>query len=283
VTPTGTTQSTGHGAGWVVGDRRPGATISMLCFPCAGSGASMFRDWSMRALPDVAVYSVQLPGREKRYGEPPFRRLGPLIDAAIADFERWIEPPFVLLGHSMGALLAFETARRLRDRGRSAPVLIVACACPAPHLPPSGVPAHTLSDVELVRQLKAKRTVAQQTLFDDPDLIGVVLPTIRADIELVETYSAAPGPPLSCPILAVGGNADTDGPRESLEAWRQHTIADFSTTVIPGDHFFITETTTVLPMLLERVRRLAARPVVARVQNPIAGAEGDLSWQLSKN
>ena len=126
--------------------RRPDATFRLYCFPHSGGSAGEFVRWA-DAMPEVEVLGIQLPGRGARLHEPSFTRMEPLVDAIVSEID--FRGPFAFFGHSLGAMVAYEVARKLRDTGRPQPEWIFASASPAPHLPRTDPPIHQLSDDEL--------------------------------------------------------------------------------------------------------------------------------------
>jgi medium-chain acyl-[acyl-carrier-protein] hydrolase len=227
---------------------RPAADpqVRLFCIPFAGRGASFFARW-WEALPaTIDVCAIQLPGRENRLHTPPLASVTE-VAAALADaISGYLDVPYALLGHSMGALVAFELARTLDERGQPPPIRVFVSAHRAPHLP-SPVPAvHALPDGPFLDILQTRYGAIPAVLRRDADLMAVYLKVLRADIGMVERYQFAQRPPLRCPISAFGGDLDRLLPREALEPWREHTTGIFSLRMMPGDHFFIASATTAV-------------------------------------
>lgn len=239
---------------WFVGGA-PQATapIRLFCFPFAGGGASVFRGWG-RELPGVDVIAVQPPGREDRYGEKPYTNLRELTaDLAVA-IEPWLDRPAVFFGHSMGGSIAYQLATELQGRGRSPQMLIIS-ARPAPHLPPDRKPIHALSDEGFVAELK-KLDGTPAAVLENRELMEFLLPTLRADFELCDTYVADRDATVPMPVLLFGGLEDQTAGREKLEAWRRYTTGEVTVEMFPGNHFFVqTQRTAVLASIY---RSLAA-------------------------
>jgi medium-chain acyl-[acyl-carrier-protein] hydrolase len=150
----------------------------------------------------------------------------------------YLDKPFICFGHSMGALISFELARFLRHDLRCQLLhLFVSGRC-APHIPAPNPPIYTLSDLELRETLRRFNGTPTEVL-DNEELMRLLLPTLRADFKALETYHYTPSAPLECPITALGGLHDPEVSIDSLEAWREHTIAPFSTHMFSGDHFFL--------------------------------------------
>jgi medium-chain acyl-[acyl-carrier-protein] hydrolase len=181
---------------------------------------------------------VQLPGRESRLREPPFDRLAPLVDALAGALEPYTDLPFAFYGYSNGALVSFELTRELRRRGKRQPVHVFAAACPAPHLPDRDPPVHDMPDDELIAEMRRLNGTPDEILQND-ELMSLLIPLMRADAAIHETYVHAEEEPLDVPITAVGGLSDPKAQREDMEAWRLHTRGEFSVRMVQGDHFFI--------------------------------------------
>lgn len=214
------------------------ARLRLFCFPYAGGGASIFRAWQQSLPPEVDVCPVQLPGRESRLGEPAFDRLAPLVRTLAGVLAPYMGLPFAFYGYSNGALISFELARELRRRGMREPAHVFAAACPAPHLPDRDPPIHQLPDDELIAELRRLNGTPDEIL-QNAEIMQLLIPLMRADAAIHETYVHEPEEPLDVPITAVGGVNDPKATREDMEAWRRHTRADFGLRMMAGDHFFI--------------------------------------------
>jgi medium-chain acyl-[acyl-carrier-protein] hydrolase len=225
---------------FVVPPRRPAprASLRLFCFPGAGGGASIFRAWSEGFPPEIEVYAVQLPGREGRWMEPPFTRVQPLVESLAQALSRWVDKPFAFFGHSMGALISFELARYLRRTKDLGPIHLLASAYPAPHRPDRFPQLHHLPEPELLEELRRLNGTPEEIL-QNRELMALLLPTIRADCALCETYVHAIEPPLDCAISAYIGEHDPRVRYEDAAAWCYHTRQPFTLRVFPGHHFFL--------------------------------------------
>ncbi|MEO8593992.1 MAG: alpha/beta fold hydrolase [Candidatus Solibacter sp.] len=219
-------------------DRDTKARIRLFCFPYAGGGASLYRSWKSPTPGSFEVWPVQLPARENRINETPFTRLDPLIVALEHALLRHVQHPFAFFGHSLGGLIAFELACRLRSNHGIVPAHLFVSGRSAPHIVDADEPMHTLPDPELKRRLRKLNGTPEDVLAHD-ELMSLALPLLKADFAISETYSYAPREPLSCPISAFGGSHDTEVSSVDLDAWRLHTRLSFRLRICPGDHFFI--------------------------------------------
>jgi surfactin synthase thioesterase subunit len=229
-------------SGWTVpcGTHRGEPRVRLLCFPYAGGAASAFRPWGDVLPPDIEVHAVQLPGREWRLKEEPFRRVEPLVEALLGALDPLLDRPVAFFGHSLGALVAYELARGLRRTGRPVPAHLFVSAYRAPHLPQTEPPLHDAPD-EVFRTSLRTLDGTPEELLGNEELMALVLPTLRADFELSDRYEHVPEPPLTTPISAFGGLGDLVTPRERLEPWAEHTAAAFKLRMVPGGHFFVHE------------------------------------------
>ncbi|MEU6824433.1 alpha/beta fold hydrolase [Streptomyces atriruber] len=229
----------------------PAAGTRLLCFPHAGGSASAYFALSAAVTGTVDPMVVQYPGRQERYGEPFAERTDEIVDAVLAALPGQAAvgtpaapdsptTPIALFGHSMGAVLAFETARRMTAEGRP-PVALFVSGREAPSLPWRPVadrPVHEMCDPELVEEMR-KLSGTTNELLSSPELLPLILPPVRADYRLLETHVHRTGPPLGCPVVALTGDADPRVEVEGVRAWESETSGDFSCHVLAGGHFFL--------------------------------------------
>jgi medium-chain acyl-[acyl-carrier-protein] hydrolase len=237
---------------WIVRPRpRPRAALRLFCLPYAGGAASLFAPWA-GALPEtIELVAVQPPGRAERLFEPPHATMAALVEALLTALMPLIDRPFALFGHSMGALVSFELARALRRAGGPAPAHMIVSGHRAPQLPSARPPTHRLPEPEFLAELQRLNGTPPEVLAHQ-ELMQLLIPLLRADFAICETYAYTEAPPLACPILALGGLADAHVARADLEAWRPQTSAGFALRMLPGDHFFLNAERHLLLRLLAR-------------------------------
>lgn len=211
------------------------ARLCLFCFPYAGGTASVFKDWS-RFLPDVEIYAIQLPGHGARLRESAFVRISPLIENLVPAILPYLIKPFALFGHSLGALIAFEVARNLRDNYGISPIHLFVSGRHAPQIKKASV--YDLPNDKFLELLQTYNGTPKEVL-QNSELMELLLPSIRADFEISDTYEYVPSSPLNCPISAYGGLNDPIISSTDLKAWKIHTNAAFSLQMFPGDHFFL--------------------------------------------
>lgn len=239
---------------------RSAATWRLLCFPHAGGGASSFFSWS-RELADipVEVATLRLPGREARLREAPLEDLATLVSQIDDALELFNDArPVVWFGHSSGARIAFEVARRRRAHDRSLPVHLVVSGAPAPDVVRSTPTLHRItSDDEFLHAVATAYGGVPAAVLAHQELRVLVAPSLRADLRMHERYVYTDAPPLPCPITAFGGLADTSVSEAWLRGWERHTAAEFQWEMFDGDHFYLHESrarSALLRALIERVR-----------------------------
>ena len=219
------------------------AELRLYCLPFAGGGLASFQAWPGALAPQIEVCPVRLPGREARFTEPSFVRVEPLVEilAEIIDFEcaKAGALPYAIFGHSMGAVLTYELCRRLSDRALAGLRQVIVSGRYSPPEPARNPPVHHLDDDELVDEMVRRYNAIPQAVLEVPELLELVLPPLRADMEVVETYEYKPGPRLQIPWAAIGGREDTGVPQSSLDAWGELVDGPFETHMFDGGHFFI--------------------------------------------
>ena len=224
---------------WIVCPRPvPGAQLRLFCLPHAGGGAQLFRDWETALPSTVELCAVRPPGRESRVRETAYSDVQPLVEAMSKALAGHLDRPFILLGHSMGALLGYELARALRRSAGPQPVHLIACGHRGPHLPYPERPIAHLPREAFVKELRRYNGTPQEAI-DSPELMELLLPLLQADFSVCETYAHREEAPLDCPITASGGRADPAVGRSDLEAWAEHTTGSCVVRMFPGDHFFL--------------------------------------------
>jgi len=235
---------------WVIRPRpNPRARLRLFCFPFAGGGASTYRGWPAHLPADIDVLAVQLPGREERLREPAFRDACELCATLLDVLGPYFDRPFALFGHCMGGLVAFELTRMLRVTGGPLPAHLFISA----HCGPSKVhcfpPLATMSDRELVRLLQRLGGMRDEVLADG-DVLRLLLPLLRADLTICETYRYAAAEKLACPISVFGGTLDNVVSRADVLAWSAETRGPFRARMLAGGHFFLDD---AKPRLLQAV------------------------------
>jgi len=225
----------------------------LVCLPPGGGSASAYRALARRFGADTAVFAVQYPGRHDRLGDPLIGDLPELADRIVAALSPGA-PRLALFGHSMGATVAFEVARRLEAKGHN-PIRLFVSGRLAPDAPYSGA-IHSAPDAEVIAELErlANDPASVAILRAEPSLADLVLPAVRADYRAVETYRYEPGELLRCGISAMVGDEDPTVTPEQVDHWRRFTAADFDLTVFPGRHFYLDEMVTeVGEFIIERL------------------------------
>ena len=224
---------------WIV--RRPRerpADWRLICLPHAGSGAAAFAAWFAAAPPDCEVVIARLPGRENRLAEPVPDSIAAVIDGLLPAVEPLLDRPYVVFGYSMGALMAFELTRRLVRDGQRLPVLLAVGGHEAPHLPRWQPPIHQLPRQEFIASLR-ELGGTPDVVFETPELLDLLIPTLRADLRLVETYGHDAIGPLPVPIATYVGAGDDTLASAGLAAWDELSTAATMHHSFAGGHFFL--------------------------------------------
>lgn len=224
----------------------PQARVRIVCLPAAGAGAAAYLDWPGLLDPDVEVWCAQLPGRERRFGEPALSSADAVAGPLAEEISVLLPRPYGLFGHSMGGLLAFEVARR------TAPAHLFVSAARAPHLGLPGAP-HLATDAGMLAWARDLGGVPDEL---DRAMVELLIPTLRADLRLCADYlDGGVRRPVPVPITAFGGADDPLATPEALAEWAAVTTAGFERITLPGGHFYLeTEAVAVTAAVRDRLR-----------------------------
>jgi medium-chain acyl-[acyl-carrier-protein] hydrolase len=219
---------------------RPYAQIRLFCFPHAGGTTDIFSGWAESLGTRVEVALVQLPGRGQRFREPTITDMTPLIDSLKEAILPYDDMPSAFFGHSMGALVAFELSRSLKEHPQQIKHLFLS-ACPAPQRRPRSQ-VHKMTDAGLIDYLVTIGGTPAE-IFQNHELKEVVLPIVRSDFELIENYQFTDQPPLQVPLSLCMGESDPETNIEDISLWGELFSAGCNTRIFPGNHFYISEQT----------------------------------------
>lgn len=229
----------------------------LFCFHHAGGAASAYRSWAAELPETLEVLPVQLPGRAERLSEPALNDVPSIVAAVVDALCPWLDRPYALFGHSMGAVIAAEAARRLSELDLRQPAHLVVSARRPPHLRSPDAPLQHLSDAEFVLEIQRRYGGIPPEVMQHADLMALLLPGLRADIAALENFQPPARAPLACPITVLGGQSDALTPPAHLEAWRRETRDDCHVQLLPGDHFYLTpQRDAVLALLRQRLAPL---------------------------
>lgn len=213
--------------------------LRLFCFPHAGGGPVAFGKWAGQLPAEVEFCAIRLPGRETRLRDKPFTHIEPLVQQLVDAIEPLLDKDFVFYGHSMGTMVAFETARELRRRGLPLPLHLVISARWALYLPNPDSDLYLMPAAQMLGELHARYGGIPVELLKDRELLKLFIPTMRADLSVLGTYTYVEEAPLECPITAFGGLQDHMVSEADLAGWRDLTSRSFELRMLAGDHFFV--------------------------------------------
>jgi medium-chain acyl-[acyl-carrier-protein] hydrolase len=214
-------------------------SLRLVCVPHAGAGAAAYRPWATLLPAHVELWAAELPGRATRIAEPPVRDLLALAGLLAGAVRAQVPGPFCLFGHSLGALVAFEACRHLARAGAALPRHLIVSGRRAPRFRRERASIASLPDAELARVVAERYDGIPAAVLDQPELLALFLPALRADLAALEGYRYEGGPPLPLPITALAGEGDEHAPLPEVAAWGEETSASFALRTFPGGHFFI--------------------------------------------
>ncbi|MBB0228020.1 thioesterase II family protein [Streptomyces calidiresistens] len=210
----------------------------VLCVPFAGAGASVFRPWVPLCGDGFDLAAVQLPGREQRFAEEPHRDAARAVEGLLPEVLERVSGagPVVLFGHSLGAVLSYELAHRLVAIDDVDLAALVVSGSPGPWTRRENG-ASGLADEEFLARVKEFAGYRHDAL-EDPEMRELLLPTLRADVEMHESYVPGSDDPLPAPIVSVRGTTDVLVDVEQAMEWSKATSRDFRFVEVEGGHMY---------------------------------------------
>ncbi|MBO6636947.1 MAG: thioesterase [Roseitalea sp.] len=245
------------------------ARSRLFCIPFAGGSASVFQNWPEGLPGQIEVCALQMPGRQSHASAAPFNRMSPLVHAMCDALRDLLDLPYAIFGNCTGSLIAYEVAVRMGALDLRPPDQLIVSCSRAAHLPDRDAPIHALPRDELRAELDRLGGTPEQVIAH-PELLDLVLPVLRADFELAETYRHRERPALSVPIHALYGQDDPIVSPEEVEGWGVLTDAGFSMKALPGGHYLIDSHAEALLSAVTSALSPGARP--ARSDAVQAGA-----------
>ena len=226
----------------------------MFCFSYAGGSAQIFKTWGDILPAEIEVCAIQLPGRAGRFREPRYTSVSTAVSALTGEIEHLANKPFALYGHSLGAAMAFEMGLSLEKRGRG-PRLVAASGMMSPTNPSKEPAIYHLPDAQFRQKVKEFDGTPKEIL-EHEELMDLMMPLLKADFTMADTYVYQPGRILSCPLHVHAGTEDPHTDEEGLLDWKNFTSAGFSQKTFQGDHFFVNSLTK--PVLEDLAQKLTS-------------------------
>lgn len=225
---------------------------ALVCLPFAGAGASFYHSWQATA-GDLTVVPVRLPGRERQIDLEPYRDVHAAVDGVLHDVldDLGDSKRVILVGHSLGAVLAYELAHRLVNEPGVDVVRLFASGSPEPHTQRSRR-ATGLPDDEFIAQMREFAGFSGEAL-DDEEMRELILPTLRADVEMHDNYVPSTKQPLPVPVTAVRGRSDELVSAAQAAAWAAVTSREFDLAELPGGHMYLADDASSLLGLIKEI------------------------------
>lgn len=224
---------------------RASTKVRLFCFPYAGAGASVYESCQDMLPDDIEVLPVQLPGRENRILETPFFNIRPAVRTIAQILLPYLDTEFAFFGHCMGALISYELIREFRRKHNLVPNGLFVSAYHAPHLPLADKKIHLLTDNDLKEEIYLRGGILPEVL-ENTEMMEFLVPSLRADSALVETYVYEDEKPLSCPITVFGAEDDPNVAKNDLLEWNIHTSGTFASKFVTGGHLFLESNMTTI-------------------------------------
>jgi surfactin synthase thioesterase subunit len=237
---------------WIVKIKpNPSAKLKLFCLPFAGGSSVAYRDWANVMPTNVELCAIEIPGRGLRLAEPLVKNLPELVSRLADGIKDELDRPFIIFGHSMGAATGFELTHYLEEKFTQTPEHLFFSGRGAPHIAERDEPIHKLPRDKFIHKIQSYGGTPKEILAHE-ELMELVIPIIRADFEVCETYVYQEREPLNIPLTALGGLTDDSVTRDEVEEWKIHTKKEFNLRMFPGGHFYLQDQ---IPTLVQTIFR----------------------------
>lgn len=213
-------------------------TARLFCVPYAGATAAVYRPWIKLLPPEIELCAVEIPGR-LYLKDKPAANMQALIDTIFPQILPLIDKPFAIFGHSFGSAIAYELAKRLQIEKRQLPAALFVSSRRAPHVPDLHRHASLLPDQEFLEEMQNTYQAIPEALLKEKELLKLLLPILKEDIRLNETYIGVLDPLLDVPVISYYGLQDTTLIPSEFQRWKEVTSKDFKIRAFEGGHFYI--------------------------------------------
>lgn len=223
---------------WTKEEHSP--SIRILCFHYAGGSASFYFNWRNKVKTNAQLMAVQLPGRDNRITEPFISSLEVAVNEIVEQIKPYLSDSIVFFGHSLGAYVSFEVARKLQQKNMPLPKHLIVSGARAPQYAYTGKSLHCLPDKEFIESIKGLKGFSE-IILQDQESLSVYIPRLKADWRLFSDYkfNSSIAPPLTCHLKVLSGLEDEEVSYEQAIAWEEHSVKSFSSHFLPGGHFFV--------------------------------------------
>lgn len=245
---------------WLPGMPKLSLNIPLLfCFSYAGGSSEIYRQWQTSMKNICQICPVELPGRGSRFGESFCDSLLSAAEGAANAIAPYTQSPYILFGHSLGSVMALETARKLQSNASPSPLCLIVSGRFPPHAQPPRKQLHTMPDTALIDEMRRLGGTPEEIL-QNKEILEMMLPIVREDFRLIETHKSDPLPCLNIPIYVCCGRDDEDSPIALLTQWKEITDKTCSINLFDGGHFYINESRDAL------IRHICS--IIKKLYNP---------------
>lgn len=219
-------------------EKRPTALMRLFCLPYAGGSASTYFHWAKNLPAEIELSIVQPPGRGSRISEPAHQCMSSLTAELLPALEPYLDRPYMLFGHSLGSRVGFDLMHQMKQRGWPEPEHFIASGSLPPNSGWHRKPIFDMPREAFIAELR-KFEGTPDEVFNNNELISLLLPTLRADFRIADTYQYRGGSTFDCPVSVFGGIRDKNVPTDRLAEWKRYFRLEPEIFLFPGGHFFI--------------------------------------------